>query len=243
MLRTETASWPEVKTALAVHPPVVLPFGAHEQHGPHCPLNTDTVLSAGLAEGLAQELDGLLLPAIPYGETWNNEGFAGTLSLSVETVSAILLDLGRGLKRSGAGALIVVNGHFGNRAPLAAAAERLESETGLPVLLLDYPGLEEVAARVCQSAPAGPSFYHADELETSLVLHLQPGTVRMELAAPEYPQFPPDFGTRPIMLDSFCQSGVFGDPRPASAEKGARILAGLLEESLRVAREFLATRM
>jgi len=243
MIHTETATWPEMKAAFARCPVAILPFGAHEQHGPHCPLNTDTVLAAGLAARLAARLDALLLPAIPYGETWNNEGFAGTLSLSFETVQAILLDLGRGLKRSGAGALIIVNGHFGNRAPLELACRRLKVETGLALLLLDYPGLERVAGEICESTPAAPSFYHADELETSLMLHLQPKSVKMELAAPEYPQFPATFGAEPLRLDTFCQTGVFGDPRPATAEKGRRILDALAEESLRVIAAFLEEKL
>lgn len=239
MPRTETCTWPQMKEFFCRHPAAFLPFGAHEQHGPHCPLNTDTVIASALAASLAQHFEALLLPAIPYGETWNNEGFAGTLSISFETVQHILHDLGRGLKRSGAGALVIVNGHFGNRAPLEQTCRRLRFEDGLPVLLLDYPGLERVAADVCESAPAAPSFYHADEFETSLMLYLQPDTVNMQLAAAEYPQFPATFGAEPVMLDGFCKSGVFGDPSGATAEKGRRIFEGLLAESVQVVSLFL----
>lgn len=231
---TETSTWPEMKQLYSRHPLAFLPFGAHEQHGPHCPLNTDTVIASALASSLAERLNALLLPAIPYGETWNNEGFPGTLSISYQTVQHILYDLGIGLKRSGVGALVIVNGHFGNRAPLEQTCRRLRYEVGLPILLLDYPGLERLASEICESTPAAPSFYHADELETSLMLYLQPDTVKMHLAMPEYPRFPATFGAEPLMLDSFCKSGVFGDPGPATAEKGRRIFEGLLAESLKV---------
>lgn len=239
MIRSAAATWPEMRAAYARRALAILPFGAHEQHGPHCPLETDTVQAAGLAERLAENLDAILLPAIPYGETWNNEGFPGTLSLSFETIQAILYDLAAGLRRGGAQGLIVVNGHFGNHAPLELTMRRVKFELSLPILLIDYPGLERIAAQVCQSQPAAPGFYHADEVETSLMLHLRPETVRLEHAAAEYPQFPADFGATPIPLDTFCQSGVFGDPRSASAEKGKRIMDELVIESMRLIKAFL----
>jgi creatinine amidohydrolase len=99
---------------------------------------------------------------------------------------------------------------------------------------LDYPRLEAFAAEVCESEPAGPGFYHADEVETSMMLALAPESVRMEKAAPEYPVFPETFGMEPMKLSTFNRSGVFGDPRPASAEKGERLVAGIVEESLRL---------
>jgi creatinine amidohydrolase len=237
---TSDATWPEFKQATAAGRIAILPFGAHEQHGPHCPLATDTVLAAGLAQALADALDALLLPAIPYGETWNNEGFPGTLSLSFNTVQAILLDLGKGLKRNGVKALVVVNGHFGNRAPLELAGRTIKEMVGLPFLLLDYPGLEVLAAEICESKPAAPSFYHADEVETSLMLALRPEAVQMEKAQAEYPKFPATFGMEPVRLDVFCRSGVFGDPRPASAEKGRQLLVGLTHASLGIINGFLA---
>lgn len=69
------------------------------------------------------------------------------------------------------GGLVTINGHFGNREPIALAARAL-SELGLPVMHLDYPKLEAFAAEVCGSEPAGPGFYHADEVETSMMLAL-----------------------------------------------------------------------
>ncbi len=84
------------------------------------------------------------------------------------------------------------------------------------------------------STPAGPGFYHADEVETSMMLALAPETVRMERAAPEYPEFPELFGSEPMQLSAFNKSGVFGDPRPATAEKGEQLIEGIAAESLRL---------
>ncbi|MCC6168012.1 MAG: creatininase family protein [Caldilineaceae bacterium] len=226
MLDAATATWPEVQTFLARRPVAILAFGAHEEHGPHAPLQTDTLLAGELARRLAAALDLLLLPSIPYGETWSAGGYPGTVSLSFATVQAILADLGGSLAAGGVRALVVVNGHFGNHAPLEQAARGLHGQ-GFPVLALDYPGLERLALEICESAAAAPGFYHADEVETSMLLACAPDTVQAARAVAEYPVFPAHYGLTPIRLHEFCRSGVFGDPRPATAEKGERFFAGL----------------
>lgn len=242
-MRTETATWMEVEQRLATGNVVaILPVGAQEQHGPHMPLATDTIMAAGLAERLAEVLDALLLPAVPYGETWTTAGWAGTITLGFNTMVAIAVDIGTALAAQNVAALVIVNGHFGNQAPLEQAARTLTTQHHLPTLILSYPGMEQAAAEICESQPAAPGFYHADEVETSIVLSLKPEAVHMKRAQAEYPQFPPTFGATPIRLDTFCQSGVFGDPRPATAEKGARLLDALTTAALDVVRAFLGSR-
>jgi creatinine amidohydrolase len=191
------------------------------------------VLATGVARRIAEGTEALLLPAIAYGDAWTAEGWAGTLSLSPDTLRATLIDLGRGLHRMGVRGLVTINGHFGNREPIALAARTL-GELGLPFLHLDYPHLEALAAEHMESPPAGPGFYHADEVETSMMLALAPGSVRLERAKPEYPDFPPLFGSEPMKLSAFNRSGVFGDPRPATAAKGEALIAGIAAESLKL---------
>ena len=226
-------SWPDVATALERGALAVLAVGACEQHGAHLPLTTDTDLAQGVAGRIATALDALLLPPIAYGDAWNNEAFAGTLSLSPATLRAVVEDLGQGLHRMGGGGLVVINGHFGNREPIALAARTLV-QGGLKVIHLDYPRLEALAGEICDSQPAGPGFYHADEVETAMMLALRPLAVDMDRAEPDYPTFPPTLGVEPMQLREFASSGVFGDPRPATAEKGELLLAGIVAESLRL---------
>lgn len=233
MLDAASASWEDVSAAISRGIIGILPVGAVEQHGAHLPLLTDTVMATGVARRIAEGCDGLLLPAIAYGDAWTTEGWAGTLSLSPETLRASVLDIGRGLQRMGVKGLVTVNGHFGNREPINLAARAL-SEAGFPVLHLDYPRLEALAAELMESEPAGPGFYHADEVETSIMLALAPDTVRMDRAKPEYPEFPELFGSEPMKLSAFNKSGVFGDPRPATAEKGEAMIAGIAAESVRL---------
>ena len=211
MLDARRASWKEVEAHVSANGLAVLPFGALERHGPHLPLATDTVLAAGVARAVAVSCDAFLLPPLELGDSWGFHTFPGTVSLAFETVAAIGYDVCASLASTGFRGLIIVNGHYGNRAPLALAARNARVRLKLPVLMLEYPGLEEIARRFCESEPA-ESFYHADELETSLMLYLAPEQVRMTLASSEYSRLPISYRSQVMNLRGITQSGVFGDP-------------------------------
>ncbi|QHC65900.1 creatininase family protein [Rathayibacter sp. VKM Ac-2759] len=228
MLRATELPWDRIRDeAPAV---ALLPFGALEAHGLHLPLSTDTIVAEAVAERTAERLGALLLPAIPYGATAGTAGYPGTVSLAAATVTAITVDIARALDASGT-MLVIVNGDWGNRAPLRAAVDLLAAE-GVEALQLDYPGFEEAAGQVRESRPAAPGLAHAEELETSLVLALAPELVLPERYVVCYPVFPPEFGTVEMPLHPFSESAVFGDPTTAAAAKGEAILDAVVEASV-----------
>lgn len=232
MIDLATSSWTDVRDHIAAgHTLAFLPYGALEQHGPHLPLSTDTIQCLGVATRLAEHYDGLLLPPVHYGETWDNGGFPGTVSLSAATVSSICIDIATSVRSFGVTTLVIVNGDYGNRAPIHSAARELV-EGGFDVIVLDYPGLVEVGDRVKESPWAWPGLCHADELETSMILALDPGSVHPDRYAASYPELPEDFGQRRIRFDTLSTSGVFGDPRPATADKGETIIGFVVEQSI-----------
>ncbi len=232
MLELAACSWTDVREHVSAGNTIAfLPFGALEQHGPHLPLSTDTIQCTGIATRLAQHFSGLLLPPVPYGQTWDNGGYPGTLSLAPSTVTAICLDLAASARSFGVTTLVIVNGDYGNRAPVHAAHAEL-TRAGHDVLVLDYPGLVEVGDAVKESPWAAPGLCHADELETSMILALEPGLVHPDRYVSEYPDLPADFGTRPIRFDTLSASGVFGDPRPSTSEKGEAIVSFVVERSI-----------
>ncbi len=234
MIDASAPPWTDVAAHLERTPIAVLPFGALEQHGPHLPLGTDTATAAEVARRLAERLDALLLPPIHYGDTWNNAGFPGTVSLAPATVTAIALDIGRALAASGVKLFVVVNGDWGNRLPLASAMRTLAEEDGLRAIALDYPGMDAAIERVRDSRGAAPGLNHAEEVETSIMLAIAPASVHPDRYTSAYPRFPSDFGTRPMQLHQFSPTGVFGDPSSATAAKGEAILQATVEESLAV---------
>lgn len=237
MLEAFRTPWTDVAAHLAeVSPVMMLPFGALEAHGPHLPLGTDTIVAEEVARRLADEFDAVLLPPIHYGDTWGTAGYPGTMSLSSETVAAIVVDLGRAARAAGARLFVVVNGDWGNRAPIADAVSRLADADGLVSVVLDYPGMDAAIEEVREAPPAAPGLNHAEEAETSILLDLEPGVVHRDRYVAEYPVFPADFGTRPLQLHTFSPSGVFGDPGRSTAEKGAHILEATVSESVRTLR-------
>ncbi len=233
MLDLAACAWTDVRDRLAHGPTVaVLPFGALEQHGPHLPLETDTRQAQEIARRISEQCDAVLLPAVAYGNTWGNAAYPGTVSLSGETVTAICRDIASSLEASGFALLVVVNGDYGNRLPLHRAADENAAAGRMPMLVIDYPGLVEIGDRVKESPWAAPGLCHADEIETSMMLALSPENVRPDRLEACYPELPADFGLRPQALAPLSPTGVFGDPRPATAEKGEQILAHVSGEAV-----------
>lgn len=233
MIELARSTWTDVAAHIdAGKTTAFLPFGALEQHGPHLPLSTDTLQCGEIARRLAERTDGILLPPVHYGETWGNSGHPGTISLSPSTVTAIAIDIGRAAAGFGVDAFVIVNGDYGNMNPLVLASRLLQMEHGIPALVIDYPGLVAAGDAVKESPWAAPGLCHADEIETSMILSIDPDLVHPDRYAPSYPEMPGDFGHRPVRLGDIAESGVFGDPRPATAEKGEAIIETVVGNAL-----------
>ncbi len=210
MTRLADATWPE----LAGRPLLVVPLGAVEQHGPHLPLATDTVVATAVATAAVPELAGALLaPALAYGASGEHEGFPGTVSIGTAALTTLLVEYGRSAGRW-AGRLLVVNGHGGNLEALSAAVPLLRRE-----------GRD--AAWVPCGVAGGDA--HAGRTETSLMLHVEPGVVHEARAeagatAPIAELLP---RLRAEGVRAVSPNGVLGDPAGASAAEGSALLAGL----------------
>lgn len=224
----------EIGQAIRECPIAILPLGAVEEHGPHLPLDTDNLAIGALSARIAEQIGCLLLPVLPYGQVWSLARFPGSLTISARTLEILLTELGQSLHQQGIRGLIFMSGHFGNVASMRAAARTLyETCPNLWVQTLAYPGLMELARDVVGSKTWHPSYIHADEIETSLLLELAGDRVQMNKATCEYPPIPGDFSVRGIRWDELGDrmSGVFGDAAAATREKG-RILVQRLEEKM-----------
>jgi len=231
--RLARSVWPEV----AARRPrtAVVPLGATEQHGPHLPFATDTLVAEVLARRLAARLDdAVALPALPIGCSVEHMGFPGTLDCSPATLVSVVADTLRALAHHGVETAIVFSAHGGNVGALRDASATLAAAApGLSVrVIADLPALTSrlhaEAARFGVSPEAAG--HHAGEVETSMMLALHPELVRMDAAAPGYMQPTPDAQTLFYPdLRAAAPTGTVGDPRGASAVRGVRYLGAWVD--------------
>jgi creatinine amidohydrolase len=201
----------------------VLPVGSFEQHGPHLPLATDTIVASAIARAVANAHNLLLLPPVTIGCSHEHAGWAGSVSIRSITLHAIVTDVAESLRRAGVDQLVLVNGHGGNYV-LANVVQEANVRARRMAL---YPGREdwEEARRAAGLVSTGHDDMHAGEIETSLLLHLCPELVRDGYQRADH------LADRPHLLvlgmRGYTASGVIGQPSLATAEKGKAVLDSL----------------
>lgn len=233
-----TMTWPDVEAAVAAGSrEAVLAVGAIEQHGPHLPLATDTLIATETARRVADRMPGVLLaPTLPVGVSTHHLGFAGTLSIAEHTFQAQVAACVDTLGRHGIERVFVLSGHGGNYGPLA----RLERDCGGRIGDADFVPFADLAAFIAvfhgvsddDGIGAAESGAHAGEWETSIMLALHPDLVHMERAEAGFVA-PFDAATADRLFRegtaSLAANGVLGDPRSATAERGERHLSAWVD--------------
>lgn len=210
----------------------LLPLGAVEVHGDHLPLGTDLYLAEALTKKLEARMGReriLVLPALPYGQVWSLREAPGSIWISDEVLSQMLVQIGESLCRAGIRRMAVINTHVGNGGALKAAARILYDRCDMQVWTFTYPGAGQVIPRVCERPLPHAGYFHACEIETSYMLYLCPERVRMERAVCQYPEFPEEFDYTPIPWTDFMETAVLGDATAATKEKGEAILSYVVE--------------
>jgi mycofactocin system creatininase family protein len=193
---------------------LAVPLGATEQHGPHLPLGTDTMVAEALATGLAAiRPDVVVAPALAYGASGEHAGFPGTLSIGQEATELVLVELARSADHFAG--VVFVCGHGGNAGPLERAVARLTGE-GRRALAW-YPRVAGGDA-------------HAGRTETSLVLALAPALVGRGEAGATEPLAALAGRLRAGGVAAVAPNGVLGDPAGATAAEGEHLLAALVDD-------------
>jgi creatinine amidohydrolase len=250
----ERLAWPEVRRAAGENRVCLIPVGTLEDHGLHLPIDTDVRIVAEICRRAATEVPDrtVLLPPVTHGYSPHHMDFPGPITIAWDTFTRYCTDVGRSLARHGFRRMLFLNGHGSNQNLVEMAAR---------LVMIDHPEVHSAAAfyltsragiaaveRIRESPPGGMA--HADELETSIYLHLDPDAVDMSRAVDEqgYPEgenarleWWAD-GSLKLMpwWSSFSRTGVQGAPSQATAEKGRAFLDAAVAECVGYVDELLS---
>lgn len=231
LVRLNEVSWPEAGALLRDAKLVILPTGSTEQHGPHCPLGTDTFTAEYVADRVSDAVGAVVLPAVPFGISDHHRQFSGTLWTPPPLYRRYILEMILSASSHGARKYLIINGHGGNTPSLKEVCEELRRRHGVFSAVTEaYPKMDG----------------HAGRDETSLMLAIRGSLVHMDRAV-DTPQAeslagirlkaqkmaPAEFGWDTIDLSP---SGVFGaagktiQATQATRERGVELLENHIKE-------------
>src|SRR4051812_40788317 len=226
-LRLAELTWQQAADALRPETVVVIPLGAgSKEHGPHLKLGNDAIVSDYLTQRAVAAADVVVAPALPYHYYPAFVEYPGSTSLTLETARALTIDVVLGLAQFGPRRFYVLNTGVSTARALEPAAHQLARQG----ILLTFTDLARRLDRVSAPIRQEEGGTHADEVETSMMLYIDPASVDMRRAVKEYS---PSSG--PLQLTrrrgapgTFSDSGVWGDPTLATRDKGRVIVEGLV---------------
>ncbi|HUG15194.1 MAG TPA: creatininase family protein [Thermomicrobiales bacterium] len=234
----EEMSWPEIRAAIDNgQRTVVAAAGSMEQHGPHLPIQTDTLLGTFLATAIVERLSGVLRgPTIPFGVSEHHMPFAGTITLDSRLFQEVVRQYVASLAAHGFTDIFIIPSHGGNFGPL----RQLEHDTGGAiagarfVAFSDLTGFLEVMNGIAERHGITPavSGAHAGEAETSLVLAARDDLVSMENAEVGFVDEFDENAQRAVFeqgMVALTSNGILGDARPARADRGFAYRDGMAD--------------
>jgi creatinine amidohydrolase len=218
------ATWMDVD-ALPRETVVLIPTGSLEQHGPHLPLFTDSILADAVAGAVEAKVGdkALLTPPLWLGASAHHLAFAGTLSASFDTYMGALSDVVESLVQARFERFFVVNGHGGNSEPNGVAMRSLKSR--FPSLTFVHSNYYTFAEEMAADVLEGPAkrIQHACEAEASLMLHVRPDLVRTDKLRDDGLKCEPPITGLVAHFDEITEQGSLGYATLATSEKGRAI--------------------
>ena len=196
-------SWPQVDDGVNI----VFSVGSFEQHGPHLPLATDSLISEAVSKAVSAKLGMALGPSIPVGVSPEHMSFAGTISWSASTFRQALSDTIESLRIHGFKNIYIINGHGGNNS-----------------------ALEGIDAHIINLTKLHKPYDHGGAVETSLMLYLYPDDVQKDKIQQHVFSWPGKNDW--VDTKDFSESGVLGDPTEATASNGKIIFESLVQKCI-----------
>jgi creatinine amidohydrolase len=224
----------EFKDGLKKTKTLIVPYGTIEAHGTHLPLSTDTIAMVRACEEAAKKRPVFVAPPVHYGVCTSSGQHPGTLSITPETLRRLTIDIVRDAAKKGLKKFILISGHGGGIHTFAMkeAGEIIKAEIkGIEVAALT---IYEIIGKEAEEIAESEGDSHAGELETSLMLFLNPELVKGR-SKKERPKFKRPF----IAADKlkYWPGAVNGDPKLATSEKGERFFKVMVEKTAELIRE------
>jgi creatinine amidohydrolase len=242
-------TWEELREAAKRDRVVIQPIGAMEQHGPHLPLDTDDFIVTRLCDAAGRRAPDelLVMPVVPYAFNAHHMDFPGVIAIRWDHVINYLIDVVTSATAHGFKRFIFISGHGCNPPYLAVVGNEVNTRTGALCASLLWTVLADNVPEVRESVVPG-GMAHACELETSVMLYLDPERVRtekivdqMDFGQGEYLQMDLAGGTGVHLGEhwwsSFSSTGVAGEATKATAEKGRLMFERAADNLVRLARE------
>ncbi len=216
---------------------VIQPIAALEQHGPHLPVEVDSMLGETIAIRAARKMaergrSALVLPVLWTGLSEHHMSFGGTITLDFSAFSSLVEGVCRSALRHGFARIVLLNAHGGNENALRTITDELTPKLGVPIVQFTY--WYAAAAAIAKILDTQSALMHACEAETSMMLAVRPELVAMDRVGLAKANSTPDVVDvvgggvyRWRTIGSRSSSGVIGNPEAASAEKGERLFEAI----------------
>ena len=209
---------------------IIIPLGSTEQHGPHLPVSTDTIIAEYFANQLTKKIPSYSLSGIPSGVSFEHRPFFN-ISISNDLLSELLSQICISLGENGFNQIIIINGHRGNMGVVQYIPQKVERiNSKVRVFGINYWHLIE------------REFDHGGFVETSLMLAIAPKLVQMHKAKSGYLNKKMLHSTYTTFLSNtssfkITRNGVLGDPRKATKEEGKKIISITMKNLVRTLKE------
>lgn len=222
-----------IKEAFEKNKNVIIPLGAIEAHSDHLPLSTDIILVEEFAKRLAEKTDSLVMPVIPFGQVFSLQDAPGSIHIMEEHLVDFLVDILESLNRNNVKMATIISSHFGNVNAMKAAARRAFEKYPIKVIYFTYPGINDIK-HIFDNLNDHSFFLHADEVETSMMLHIKPKLVEMDKIREGTMEVPKEADYTPMRWTEFTDTFIIGDAKMATSEKGRLAIEHITEEASKI---------
>ncbi len=237
-------TWEEIKQAIDQEiDTVIVVIGSVEQHGPHLPTITDTLIGEILGERIAREINALLAPLISVGCSSHHKHFPGTITLQPSTLMQVIQEYCQSLSQHGFKNIVLLPIHGGNFPPVNTIAPEIARNLRDKASIIPIANLGKLVEVWINSAEgfgvASKDIYHAGAAETAILLAEKEELVRKERIKEGYHGPIPGKVLLSKGYKAFSDNGTFGNPKKASKELGRKIIEKTVEYYVRTIKEEL----